>query len=229
MSLTEKDIGEIIRGRQEKEQNRKIKDYDCLNQEAKRGQILFTGSSLMEQFPVNELAMDRGIDKILYNRGVGGYTTDDFLAHIDTMLFDLEPSKVFLNIGTNDIHVRYKKGEDWFSHLFGNYRKILNQCQSRISHHEIYLMAFYPVNPTVPGAQNPFSQSMLQVRTNENIARANQELERLAKEYGYHFINVNQGLTDERGNTKGEFCVDGIHMYPNAYAIVLNNLLPYLN
>ena len=39
----------------------------------------------------------------IYNRGVSGLNTDEFLENIDTLLLDLEPSKIFINIGTNDI------------------------------------------------------------------------------------------------------------------------------
>lgn len=89
-----------------------------------KGGILFAGSSLMEQFPVCELAMDAGITRPVYNRGIGGTTTDDFLREIDTVLLDLEPLKVFLNIGTNDMTDRIY-GEKWMEHLAENYEAIL--------------------------------------------------------------------------------------------------------
>ena len=38
------------------EQRRKIKNYDYLNQIALKGKTLFTGSSLMEMFPICEIA-----------------------------------------------------------------------------------------------------------------------------------------------------------------------------
>lgn len=50
--------------------------------------------------------MSDGLDKVIYNRGIGGTTTDDFLAEIDTVLFDLRPSKIFINIGSNDFAER---------------------------------------------------------------------------------------------------------------------------
>ena len=40
--------------------------------------------------------------------------------------------------------------------------------------------------------------------------------------------DVNQGLTDETGNLKREFCKDGIHMYADAYDVVYRNLEKYL-
>ena len=54
-------------------------------------------------------------------------------------------------------------------------------------------------------------------------------MEALAAKYGYHYINVNAGLTDENGDQKKEFAIDGVHMYADAYLIVFENLLPYLN
>ena len=39
----------------------------------------------MEQFPIDELLMNKGIKKIIYNRGVGGFTTKYFLEHMEEM------------------------------------------------------------------------------------------------------------------------------------------------
>lgn len=80
------------------EKARKLKNFQYLNQYIKKGQILFTGSSLMEHFPVAELYAESDLSKnglLVYNRGIGGYTTDEFLRDIDTMLLDLEPSRLF--------------------------------------------------------------------------------------------------------------------------------------
>ena len=95
-----KEIGSIMQMRSKQEQAENVKNFRILNENAVKGQILFTGSSLMEQFPITEIAQNHGIDKIIYNRGIGGYTTDDFIAEIDTVLFDLAPSKLFINIGS---------------------------------------------------------------------------------------------------------------------------------
>lgn len=92
-------IGEIF----ENQRREMVNKNKILNQYAKEGAVLFTGSSLMEHFPVEELRLAEGIDKIIYNRGVGGFTTNDFLKNIDTMLLDYKVGKVFINIGTNDI------------------------------------------------------------------------------------------------------------------------------
>ena len=104
------------------EQAEKVKSFKMLNKSAIKGQVLFTGSSLMEGFPILEIAQSDGLNKIIYNRGVGGYNTDDFLGEINTLLFDISPSKLFINIGTNDMNER-QDGLDWNQHLLENYDK----------------------------------------------------------------------------------------------------------
>lgn len=219
-------IWQQIKLHMQKEQQQKIKNYRYLNNAARKGQILFTGSSLMEMFPVCELSSASGLDRLVYNRGVGGFTTDDFLREIDTVLFDLEPSKVFINIGTNDMH-EWEDGRDWMKPFLGNYEAILKLCKERLPETEFYLMAYYPVNGELP-EKNQQASAMLKVRTNENIARVNKSISKLAEAYGYHFIDVNRGLTDEKGNLKADFTVEGVHMYAEAYGIVFGNLKQYL-
>ena len=98
-----KQTGSMMMERARAEKAGKVRNYKILNRAAKKGAVLFTGSSLMEQFPVCEMARSKGIDAVIYNRGIGGTTTDDFLREIDTVLLDLAPAKVFINIGTNDM------------------------------------------------------------------------------------------------------------------------------
>ena len=102
-TFTMEQLQEIGMEYQKMEQQQKIDRYRILNENIIKGQILFTGSSLMEQFPVNELMMTERIDRIIYNRGIGGFTTTDMLQNMDVQIFDPEPSKIFINIGTNDI------------------------------------------------------------------------------------------------------------------------------
>ena len=49
---------DVIQGFFAKEQKEKIDKYRILNETVIKGQILFTGSSLMEQFPINELLLN---------------------------------------------------------------------------------------------------------------------------------------------------------------------------
>ncbi|MDO4299351.1 MAG: GDSL-type esterase/lipase family protein [Lachnospiraceae bacterium] len=218
------EIEEALQQRGRAEQQEKLERYRILNQEVRKGEILFTGSSLMEQFPVNELLMTSGMDRIIYNRGIGGFTTDDMLEFMEEMVFGTEPSKIFINIGTNDI----SKADYRLERLMENYEKILERIQERLPDAEIYMMAYYPVNETDKIPEGAGSETLFATRTNENIQIANQAAEQLAQKRNCHFIDVNQGLTDDRGKLKKEYTIEGIHMYANGYRVVLENLRKYL-
>ncbi len=206
---------------QEKEMKRAR--YRQQNAYIRKGQTLFTGSSLMEQFPITEYCLNEGLP-IAYNRGIGGYTTDEFLAAIDDVLLDMQPAKLFINIGTNDIR-SMPEGEDWFAHLSANYRAICEIIRDRLPKTTVYMMAYYPVN--LEALQARAGQEPI-VRTNENVAKANEMVRALATEFGFRYIDVNDGLKDETGSLKAEYTRDGIHFDSAAYRTVFERLKQYL-
>lgn len=207
----------------ERERREKLKKYQILNQFAKKGQIVFAGSSLAEGFPVNELLASLGIDVVIYNRGIGGYTTNDLLKCMDTCIFDLEPAKLFINIGSNDI------GDHNFvmERLLNNYDTILSQISDRLPNCKVHVMAYYPINAKADFGIGEHKDSMFKTRTNENIDKVNLEIEKLAKKHSCEFINVNNGLKDEEGNLIEAYAIDGIHMWPNTYKLILDELKVY--
>ena len=207
-----------------REQQDKLERYRILNQNVKKGEILFTGSSLMEQFPVNELLMTNGMDQVIYNRGIGGFTTTDMLEYMEEMVFGTEPSRIFINIGTNDIG----SPEYQLEALLERYEEIIVRIQERLPEAEINMMAYYPVNETDKIPEGEWGKTAFVTRTNENINIANAAIENLAAKKGCRFINVNEGLADERGKLKKEYTIEGIHMYANGYQVVLDNLKKYL-
>lgn len=214
------EIGNIFK----KQQNDRINQYKHLNKLSIKGEILFTGSSLMEHFPVNELLMNKGINKIVYNRAVGGFTTNDLLEHMEEMVFGVEPSKIFINIGTNDI------GASNYSldNLIKNYEIILMKIKERLPEANVYVMAYYPINEVAKENKEDWEKETFKTRTNNNIKIANRAVEELAKSMRYKYIDVNSGLTDEDGRLKDEYTIEGIHMYANAYNVILDNMMKYL-
>lgn len=210
----------------QKHKKNKLKNYKMLNKNVKKGQTLFVGSSLMEFFPINE--MEQTLEKkcIIYNRGIAGFVTTELLNYMDECIFELQPSKIFINIGTNDMNTPDYRKES----LIKNYDKILNQINERLPNCRVYVMAYYPVNAKAdfPGVDKEFKQNRFKTRTNAVILEANEAVKELAKKYNYEFINVNDGLMDEEGNLKEEFSIEGIHMWPNAYSVILENMKKYL-
>ena len=213
-------VFEFFEQNMRREQDEKLDRFRILNQEARKGEILFTGSSLMEQFPIHELMMNDGMDLVIYNRGIGGFTTRDMMEHMEEMVFGTEPSRIFINIGTNDMNAPYFSQD----RLLENYEAILRQIQKRLPAAEINVMAYYPVNEVDKVPDGPWGKTLFVNRTNRTIDRLNQALEKLAEKLGCRFINVNKGLTDENGRLKKEYTIEGVHMYANGYRVVLDNL-----
>lgn len=213
-------VFEFFEQNMRREQDEKLDRFRILNQEARKGEILFTGSSLMEQFPIHELMMNDGMDLVIYNRGIGGFTTRDMMEHMEEMVFGTEPSRIFINIGTNDMNAPDFSQD----RLLENYEAILRQIQKRLPTAEINVMAYYPVNEVDKVPDGPWGKTLFVNRTNRTIDRLNQALEKLAEKLGCRFINVNKGLTDENGRLKKEYTIEGVHMYANGYRVVLDNL-----
>ncbi len=210
------------------EQQDKLKRYRILNEQVRKGETLFTGSSLMEQFPVNELRMTAGIETIIYNRGIGGFTTDDMLESMEEQVFGVDPARIFINIGTNDLSDPTKTFDELLAHMLANYEQILTQMKERLPQTEVFLMAYYPVNETDIPPSTPWMADLFVNRNNRNLPIANAAVEKLAEKFGYHYIDVNDGLTDEKGMLCKEFTVEGVHMYANGYRVVFENLKKWL-
>lgn len=81
----------------------KVERFQEKNKQAQPGQIVCAGSSLMEMFPVEKFVKEEYPDLLIYNRGIGGFITDELLEHLDVCILDLKPVRLFINIGTNDL------------------------------------------------------------------------------------------------------------------------------
>lgn len=199
----------------------KVERYKEENKSAQKGQTVFTGSSLMEMFPINKLLKERSDDTIIYNRGVGGFLSHELLEVIDVCAIDLQPSKVFINIGTNDL--------SWssipISQLMDNYDKIISAIENAVPDVRIYLMAYYPVNFEAASEE---MKECLKIRTNEKITAANAEVKKLAEKHGQQYIDINRNLKDEQGRLKAEYTIEGMHINEDGYRAVYDDIMEYV-
>ena len=185
-----------------------------LNQTCEKGAIVFAGSSLMEMFPVEQFAQEEGPDfPTVYNRGLGGWRTDDMLPMLDTLVIDLKPRKLFINIGTNDL----SDPSVTIDALITRYAEILRRIAQGIPGVEIVLMAYYPINYD---AADEGMKANLRIRTNERIREANAAVQTLADRLGHRYIDVNAPLTDDQGRLKAEYTIEGMHIYEAGYRAI---------
>lgn len=199
----------------------KLERYAKMNETAKKGCVLFAGSSLMEMFPIEQFAEEDGLDVTVYNRGVGGFVTDELINSINTCIIDLAPSKLFINIGTNDLSVASRSIES----IMANYEHILTETLKHVPNVKIYLMAYYPVNYAAASEE---MKPCLKIRSNEKIGRANNAVKTLAQKLGLEYIDVSDPLKDENGDLKAEFTIEGMHIKEEGYRAIYPLVKKYI-
>lgn len=204
------------------EKEKMVEGFREKNKQALPGQVVFAGSSLMEMFPVEEWQHELGTDAPkLYNRGVGGYRTEDLLPIVDLCVTDLRPRKVFINIGTNDL----SDASVTIDALMQRYDRILTLIEEKLPQVRIYLMAYYPINEE---AADEGMKACLRIRTNERIAAANEAVQQLAQRHGQRYIDVNAPLKDEQGRLRAEYTIEGMHIRPEGYRTIFPLVAAYV-
>lgn len=207
----------------QRQDREKLESYRQLNRLAKKGQAVFTGSSLMEQFPLNEMLQGEALPYRVYNRGMSGFVAPQLLQVLDVCVYELAPAHVFLNIGTNDMSRPDYRQEA----LLACYRRILEEILSHVPGVKLHLLAYYPVNPDLEG-QEGWAAEALRYRTNQVLRQANRGVEALAREMGAEYLDLNAPLLDGQGRLRAQYTKEGIHLYPAGYQAVLGELLPVL-
>lgn len=207
----------------QRQDREKLESYRQLNRLAKKGQAVFTGSSLMEQFPLNEMLQGEALPYRVYNRGMSGFVAPQLLQVLDVCVYELAPAHVFLNIGTNDMSRPDYSQEA----LLACYRRILEEILSHVPGVKLHLLAYYPVNPDLEG-QEGWAAEALRYRTNQVLREANRGVEALAREMGAEYLDLNAPLLDSQGRLRAQYTKEGIHLYPAGYQAVLGELLPVL-
>lgn len=85
----------------------------------------------------------------------------------------MEPSKIFINIGTNDIGFEIPEEE-----FLNNYDQILSQIESKLPQTQVYVMRYYPIN-TVDFGQDSDEKTLFETRSNEKFQKASDKIKNL--------------------------------------------------
>ena len=177
--------------------------------------IVFLGDSITEIYPIQEIFGNLPIVR----SGVSGYRTKDILDRMDSMVYQYNPTIVFLLIGTNDY--AYDNDEKTTEELVSNIKKIIEEIKDNRKNAKVYLESLYPVN-------NNMDKGMVGVRNNETIMKTNRLLKKYCDEESIKFINMYDELVDEEGNFDRKYTYDGLHPSALGYAKISQMRLKYL-
>lgn len=177
---------------------------------------LFLGDSITDFYDLEKYFPD---DPVV-NSGVGGNTTDDILEDMQQRVYQYNPSKVFLLIGTNDLQVEKSVDE-----IVDNIKKIVEGIKENRPEAEIYIESVYPVNNS---DSDKIDHDMVGRRNNEDIQAINEKLEKYCQESDLVYIDLYNELIDEDGNLKEEYTKEGLHMSDEGYEVITTILKKYM-
>ena len=177
--------------------------------------FIFLGDSITELYPLEEYYDNLPV----VNSGISGNKTTDILNDMKTRVYQYNPTKVFLLIGTNDLN---STDEDIVDVTFDNIKKIVNEIKENRSDATIYVESVYPVNSVI-------ENNVVTNRTNKKVKELNKKLSNYCDEESCEYINLYDDLIDEEGNLKTEYTEDGLHLNSLGYVVITRELLPYLN
>jgi lysophospholipase L1-like esterase len=215
------EIQEMLQANAQKylENNRKhrIADFVTLNRFAEKNAIVLLGDSIIEGFPIQEMFR---VTIPIYNRGIGGDTTTNVLERLEESIYDLQPSRIFLQIGTNDFEVEERHA---VSEIAGRIEQICKQIQTNLPTAQLYLLSVFPVNAAVYYNSMDIS-SLPWVKNNELIQSLNVMLRHIADQLSLPYVNIYPHLTDTEGNLRSDYTKDGLHLNVEGYYVVLSQL-----
>lgn len=171
---------------------------------------LFLGDSLTHRYDLEKHYENMPV----VNSGVEGDTTANILNHMKERVYDYNPSKVILLIGTNDLDDFYHLTVD---DVFENIKDIVHKIEENRKYAEIYIESLYPINKSLDS--NPVKE-----KSNERIKELNEKLKEFCADNGYTYIDVYSKLIDDDGNLQKEYTEDGIHILDNGYSIITEQI-----
>ena len=186
--------------------DQKVEAFIKENPSLEKGQIVFIGDSMTAKYKLNRYY--KGLDLKTYNRGISGDTTDWLLSRLQPSLFDLNPSKVVLMIGTNDIN--YGKSSQEIANV---YEIILQEIKENLPNAKIWCMSIIPQN-TKHSENAPIN--------NATIIETNQKIQALANTFGYTYVDIYNSLTDANGLLDKKYSTDGLHINTKGYNVWTN-------
>jgi lysophospholipase L1-like esterase len=164
--------------------------------------IVFMGSSLTEAFPIYELCHKLNVK----NRGIGGATTYE-LSQLLPMVIEAKPSKVFIEIGINDIK-NAVNFSDSIDIVLRRYEQFAKSCLRGSPNTTVYIQSVLPVNE--------FYFKKNSAHVNDQIGILNSRIKILCGDLGIEYLDLYPHFLSE-GKLDYAFTYDGVHLTTKGY------------
>jgi lysophospholipase L1-like esterase len=194
--------------------NHRVLDFKTMNQTAIKDGVVFVGDSITQEWQIHEYFSF----PVMYNRGIGGDTTEGLLTRLEASVFALKPKVIVLQMGTNDFSVLGKEAVFTITNLTEAIKQILLKLPAV----KIFLVSVYPIHePTLNFGRKDATTH----RLNQRMVQINQGLKTTP---GVTFVDVYPHLL-KNGQLDMAYSRDGLHLNAVGYQQVKAILEPYLN
>lgn len=163
---------------------------------------IFIGDSITEGF---DLKRHLG-DSTLVNMGIGGDFTSGVLRRLDVAA-DLQPAKVFVMIGINDI----LKDVDQ-ARIENNYREIISYLKNNFTESKIYIQSVLPT-VSIGGSDE------VNAKYGQRIRQINQFLKDQCAAVEFMFIDLYPEFEISAMKLNPEYTYDGLHLSDKGYEV----------
>ena len=165
-------------------------------------EVAFLGDSLTDGYEVASYYPQY----ITANRGIGGDTTFDLEARLQTSVYDLKPQVIVMLIGANNMDT-----------MFENYESILQGFRENLPDTKVVLLSLTAMGGEHWGPKN------------KQAAYNNVSIQLLAQKYGFTFVDLFTPLYDVSiGEVYAGYTVDGGHFTEEGYRVITDVITPVL-
>lgn len=196
----------------------RLRMLEELNRVAQPGAVVFLGDSITEGFAVHELLHS---PKPLYNRGIGGYTSQEVLDAFNRLTGGINAEKVFILIGTNDLADPGAVAAD----IAARVDSLVEKAQAMQGTPEVYLLSVLPVNRRVP---TNLPVNLKRSYQNADIIGLNHLLCECADQREARYIDTFSRMLDQDGDLRAACTYDGLHLTLEGYQELVKIIQPLI-
>lgn len=149
--------------------------FSEMNKVAESGAVVFFGTDYFANMPIRELGECFSIEETLYNRSVANKSIDELCDMTESCIFELMPSKIFINIGETEAQ---------------------NSTLDIAEFVEKYEWLLYTINA------NTDADIYIVSVMSENSQKINDSLKNLANQYGCKYIDITSAFGTPNHNQK---------------------------
>lgn len=195
-----------------------LQRYDSLNEIDKLRyseglEAVFMGNSITEGWV--QQRPEFFTENNFLGRGISGQTTDQMLLRFRPDVIDLNPKRVVILAGTNDI--AENNGKVNISAISGYVESMVELANS--NEIEVFIVS------VLPAEIYPWRTHL---KPNIQIPKLNTLLQNMAEKHKVEYVDIFTEMTNERMGLDENYAYDGVHPTLEGYLKMESILLPYL-